>query len=59
MTFADVTSDMCPICDDLLGRITITLISPILTDEDADEIARAAVKVLKALEANEGAKAHG
>ncbi|MDQ0920232.1 DegT/DnrJ/EryC1/StrS aminotransferase family protein [Paenibacillus sp. V4I5] len=53
------TKDMCPKCDDLLGRITITLISPILTDEEADEIATAAVKVLKALEAKESAKAHG
>lgn len=52
------SEDMCPNCVELLGRITITLISPILTDEEADEIARAAVKVLKALDAKAGAGAH-
>lgn len=43
------SKDMCPNCSDLLGRITITLISPVLSDEDANDIAKAAVKVFKGL----------
>jgi 8-amino-3,8-dideoxy-alpha-D-manno-octulosonate transaminase len=52
------TKEMCPKCADLLGRITITLISPVLTDEDAMDIAKATIKVLKSLKAKLGSAAN-